>query len=312
MSSPSPRLGFVRPDFPNERRVALLPRDIDPAIAPQLLIEYGFGDAVDAPDAAYARVGCSLASRDDVFSTCDAVFSLKLIQPADYPRLRPGQAIVGWTHPYGSGASFFRDVAQPLGLRVFDLDNITPRLFVRDAVSPISWLPRNFIWRNSYLAGKAAVFHALLSAGILPDGGHHAAVLSTGNVAQGALAALTNLGCAPRAFYRKTMQEFYEQLEEFDIIVNGIEVDTPGVHVLTSDQLRRLKPGCLIIDAAADAGNAIEGSYYTTFDDPIGSIDGARFYCVNNAPSIVHRTASQYISEIVSRRILPNIARFWS
>jgi len=302
-------IGFVRPDYPHERRVALLPADLPTDVAQNLVVERGFGAHMDESDAAYAERGCAIAGRDEVFAACDTVFSLKLIQPADYGRLRPGQAIVGWTHPLGSGREFFDQVARPLGLRIFDIDNITPRLYVGDQVTPLTWLPRNFIWGNSYLAGKAAVQHALQAHGTLAAHDLTSAVLGTGNVAQGAFAAIAGMGCEPRMFYRKTMGEFYALLPTFDVIVNGIEADEPGMHILNRAQLAALKRSCLLIDAAADAGNAIEGSYYTGFDEPLGTVEGVTFYCVNNAPSLVYRTASRFISSTVARWILPHLDR---
>lgn len=98
-------------------------------------------------------------------------------------------------------------------------------------------------------------------------------------------------------FYRKTMHEFYETIDQYDIIINGIEVDNPSLHIISTEQLHQVRKGCLIIDAAADAGNAIEGTYYATMGEPIYKLANATIYCVNNAPSVLYRTASKDISE---------------
>ena len=104
-----------------------------------------------------------------------------------------------------------------------------------------------------------------------------------------------------RIFYRKTMQNFYDTLEDYDIIISGIEIGPNDKPVLSLEHQKRLKRGCFIIDAAADAGNTIEGTHYMTIGDPIYEENGLYFYEVNNAPSILYRETSKAISESFSK-----------
>ena len=127
------------------------------------------------------------------------------------------------------------------------------------------------------------------------------AILSAGNVAQGAFEMIAKWNADVRMFYRKTMHEFYESIGEYDIIINGIEVDQPNVHILTLEHLEQVKQGCLVIDAAADAGNAIEGTHYAPLGEPIYRLGKATIYCANNVPSVVYRTASKDISEAFAK-----------
>jgi len=74
----------------------------------------------------------------------------------------------------------------------------------------------------------------------------------------------------------------------------------------------KIKRGCLIIDAAADAGNAIEGTEYTCIDDPIYEKNGKYYYEVNNSPTVYYRKASEIISECFSEYIYKkDIRRFY-
>ena len=168
-------------------------------------------------------------------------------------------------------------------------------------VIDIPFIPKNFVWKNSFLAGIASVEHALLSYGMMPSSETKVAVLASGNVSQGSYNYLAKFGCDIRMFYRKTMIAFYDTLEVYDVIVNGIEMDQCGQHILTKEQLARLKRGCLVIDAAADAGNAIEGTHYTSLSEPMYFEDGLWFYEVNNAPSLLYRNASREISKAFSQ-----------
>lgn len=305
------KMGFIRPNYPNEKRVALLPEHIN-NFDNELVIETMFGEYLDIADSEYERKGCIIKSRDEVFAECDTIFNLKLIQPSDYDRIRRGQMIIGWTHPTGSGIDFMKLQAIPKELVIVDLDNIYPYIFYNSKKIIISFLKPNFIWRNSFNAGFSSTLHAIISMGIIPDSNTKVAVLSSGNVAQGALKAISMFNCDTRLFYRKTMDLFYDSISEYDIIINGIEIDDDNSHIITKDQLAKIKSGCLILDAAADAGRAIEGTRYTTIGNPIYLEKDKYFYEVNNSPSIFYRETSRVISSVFSELIYKNdVKQFW-
>lgn len=296
------KLGFIKPNYPNEKRVALLPKHIK-NFDNEIIIEEGFGSFLDIDDADYSKAGCLIMKRENIFKECNAIFSLKLLQPVDYPLLRDKQMIIGWTHPTGSGAEFIKSQAIPKQLIIVDLDNVYPTIYYQNRKKEINWIPRNFVSGNSFNAGYACTMHALMSYGMIPNSNTKVAILSSGNVAQGAFYAISKLGADVRLYYRKTMAEFKSAIEQFDVIINGIEVDVPDTHIITKNELIRAKKNCLIIDAAADAGNAIEGTRYTSINDPIYKENDIYFYEVNNAPSIFYRASSNIISKSFSEYV---------
>ncbi len=290
------KIGIIKPNYPNEKRVAIVPEDIK-GIKNKLIIEEGFGEYLNIADSEYVDVGAEIMSRISIFKELDVIFSLKLLQPSDYNYLRQGQTIIGWTHPTGSGTKFMQEQAIPKQLKIVDLDNIFPAIYYRGKKTAIDFIKPNFIWKNSFNAGFSAVMHALINFGLIPTTTTKVAVLSAGNVSQGALSAINKFNADVRVFYRKTMDEFYNSISNYDIIVNGIEVDETANHIISKQQLTYTKEGCLLIDAAADAGNAIEGTKYTSIHDPIYENKGRYFYVVNNAPSIFFRKSSLDISK---------------
>lgn len=293
------KVGFIKPTYPGEKRVALLPQHID-NFENEIVMEYGFGSNLDIDDKAYENKGCVFDTRKSIFANCEVIFCLKLLQPEDYDNLQNNQMIIGWTHPTGSGTDFFQKVAIPKALKIVDLDNIYPTLFCKEKKISIPFIPKNFIWKNSFYAGWASVEHALMSMGMIPNSSTKVAVLANGSVSQGAYNTISKYHVDIRMFYRKTMHEFYDTLSDYDIIINGIEVDGSVKHILTKEDLKRVKKGCLIIDSAADAGNAIEGTHYTTIANPIYKENDLFFYEVNNAPSIYFRQTSWEISKSFS------------
>ncbi len=304
-------IGFIIPHYPFEKRVALLPDDIE-GFQDIIWIESGFGKLMDIPDEQYEKKGCHIATRTEIFNNCDTIFSLKLLQPDDYELLRHGQMIIGWTHPTGSGANFMQDQVIPKHLIIVDLDNTYPRIFKDGMSVDIRFFSKNFLRKNSFNAGCAAIMHAFLSYGALPKAEMNIAVLGNGNTSQGAFHLLSRFTDNIRMFYRKTLPEFIDTIGEYDVIVNGIEVDDASKHIISKEDLAHTKEHCLIIDAAADAGNTIETTEYTNIAKPLYEKNGRYFYVVNNTPSLIYRDASKYLSKVFAKEILNGgVKRFW-
>ena len=74
-----------------------------------------------------------------------------------------GQLIIGWTHPHEAPSAEFMQIAKELALTVVDIDNISPTVTFNGQTCKIPFIPRDFLWKNSFYAGVASVQHALLS-----------------------------------------------------------------------------------------------------------------------------------------------------
>ncbi len=296
------KLGFIIPHYSGEKRVALLPEHVND-FENDIVIEHNFGLNLNISDEEYEKVGCKIGSREEIFSDCPAIFSIKRILEDDYKNIRRNQMIIGWTHPEGSGKGFMDAQFNLKNLTIVDLDNIHPKVYYKDKIRSIDWIKPNFIKDNSFIAGYSAVLHGLLNFGMMPDHNTNIAVLGCGNVSQGAFWAVSKFNDNVRMFYRKTMHEFIEERESFDIIINGIEVDKPGEHILSLDHQKSLKKNCLIIDAAGSADKAIEGTTVTTIKNPIYKKDDVYYYVVSNAPSILYKQISFKISESFSENV---------
>ena len=173
-------------------------------------------------------------------------------------------------------------------------------------------------WLTAFAFGTS-YFSAVIFVGYAGQFGWNFGISSTwiglGNAFIGSLLPWVILGRRTRIMTNhlgsKTMPEFYATLGEYDIIVNGVEMDQKGQHILTKSHLELLKTGCLIIDAAADADGAIEGTHYTSIGDPMCLENGVYYYCVNNVPSLIYRTTSRDISVAFAKAFYnQNIASF--
>lgn len=294
------KLGLIIPNHPNEKRVALLPEHIN-NFKNKIYIEKGFGKSLNIDDSEYIEKGCVVLSKEEIFKTCDGVFSLKNIKKDDYHLIRENQIILGWTHPYGSGKEFMKQQAIPKNLIVVDFDNIHPAIFYKNYEITLTDVPKNFIYSNSFIAGYASALHAITCHGILPDSSTKVAILGSGNTSQGAYKIMSQFNANVRIFYRKTLDEFFENINSFDIIINGIEIEPNSKPLISISDISNFKKNSLLIDAAACAKRTIEFSIHTSHDNPIIYNNGIYFYSINNSPSIFYRTSSKFISEAFSK-----------
>ncbi|MBU5242081.1 N(5)-(carboxyethyl)ornithine synthase, partial [Lactococcus lactis] len=95
--------------------------------------------------------------------------------------------------------------------------------------------------------------------------------------------------------------------------INGIEIGKDDDPILSLSEQKSLKKGTLIIDVAADAGNTIDRTHFTSMDDPIYENDGKYYYVVPNTPSLIYRNVSQDLSKLLSENIFSeDCSRFLS
>lgn len=88
-----------------------------------------------------------------------------------------------------------------------------------------------------------------------------------------------------------------EYLPYADLVVGAVLI--PGAiapHLITREDLKRMKPGSVIVDVAIDQGGCVETAKMTTHSDPVYTVDGVVHYCVGNMPGAVARTATQALS----------------
>ena len=68
------KIGLVKANFPGERRVPLLPKDIKD-FKNEILVEEGFGKFLDIDDQEYIDKGCHIQKLDKIYLTSFNIFS---------------------------------------------------------------------------------------------------------------------------------------------------------------------------------------------------------------------------------------------
>jgi alanine dehydrogenase len=84
-----------------------------------------------------------------------------------------------------------------------------------------------------------------------------------------------------------------EQLTRADLVIGAVLI--PGAkapRLVEQEDLRRMKPGSVIIDVAIDQGGSIATSRPTSHSNPTFIVDDVVHYCVTNMPGAVGRTST--------------------
>lgn len=100
-------LGIPRETFPQERRVALIPRQCEvlKKAGLEVIIEQSAGVSAGFPDELYVARGARIGSREDVFREADIIAQVRCLGAnpeagrSDLPLLRPGQTLIGFGEP---------------------------------------------------------------------------------------------------------------------------------------------------------------------------------------------------------------------
>ena len=277
-------VGFVISHKENENRRALVPDDVSHVKNKQyLFIEKGYGDVLGFTDEDYLSQGIGgVCSREEILKK-DIICDPK-VGDAEYLEQLHEQTIFGWIHAVQN-----RDIT----------DKIINAKLTAFAWEDMFEMGRHVFWRNNEIAGEAAIMHAYLLHGIFPYN-TKVAVLGRGNTARGAIRMLNDMGAQVCTYDRRTEKLFQKELGDFDVVVNSILWDTTRKdHIIYRDDLKRMKPGSMIVDISCDRAGAIETSIPTTIEKPDYMVDGIRHYVVDHTPSLFYKSTSISISHEV-------------
>lgn len=274
-------VGFLISHKNNEKRRALLPADLSAVRhKDSLAFELGYGESLGIPDEDYLRAGVRMLPREEVLKA-DVLVDVKL-GDADYlSEIEPEKILCGWAHS------------------VQNIDFTTEVLQKKHTV--LAWeniyeYGRYIFYKNREVAGEAAVLQAFRYSGRMPYDAK-VAIIGNGQTAKGAMRILTALGAEVDVFGRRLEKTFRMMMDRYDVLVNCVLWDTDRTdRLIYREDLKRLRPGTLIIDVSCDPHLEIETSHPTTIDDPVYTVDGIVHYAVDNTPAMYPYTVTKDLS----------------
>ena len=299
----------------HEYRVGMTPGGVLEAVRQghAVLIETGAGAGIGLDDAAYRKVGASIAaSAEAVFAEAALIVKVKEPQPGECARLQPGQILFAYLHlapdpvqaqgllASGCTAIAYETVTDAQGRLplLAPMSEVAGRMAIQAGAR---CLEKSQGGSGTLLGGVPGVLPgrvAILGGGVV---GTHAARMAVGLGAQvtvldRSLARLRELDdlFQGRLLTRfATLEAIQEEALTADLIIGAVLI--PGAaapQLIPRALLAAMKPGSVLVDVAIDQGGCFETSRPTTHADPIYLVDGVVHYCVANMPGAVARTST--------------------
>ena len=281
-------MGFLISHKNNEKRRALLPEQVKLVRHPDLLyFEEGYGESVSVSDDEYRNTGVRIVSREEALR-CDILTDVKLGDGDYFRNIERNRILFGWAHAVQM--TDFTSAALEMDHTVIAWEEI-----FEDG--------RYIFYRNREVAGESGVLQALSYYPKMPYE-CTAAILGSGQTARGAMRILYGLGAKVDVFTYRQEELFKKKLGEYDLLVNCVLWDTRRTdRIIYREDLKRMKPGAMIIDISCDPNLEIETSRATTIDDPVYIVDGILHYAVDNTPAMHPVT----VTHELSRGLVPYI-----
>jgi alanine dehydrogenase len=320
----------------DEYRVAMLPVGVEELTrrGHRVLVERGAGLGSGLADHEYEAAGAELAAGPvEIFGAAELIVKVKEPQPTEWPLIRRGQALFTYFHfaadrtlteaivASGSTAIAYETLADDAGRLplLTPMSEVAGRMSIQEGAK---FLERPQMGRGILLGGVPGVAPAtitILGGGIV---GANAAKIAAGFNADISILDINmdrlrylddvmppNVNCLFSD--RHTVRE---QLARADLVIGAVLI--PGAkapRLVERVDLKRMKPGSVIIDVAIDQGGCIATSRPTSHSEPTYIVDDVVHYCVTNMPGAVGRTSTfalcnvtlPWVIELAQRGIEP-------
>jgi alanine dehydrogenase len=299
----------------NENRVALVPAGAEALVGAghSVLIETGAGCGSGFEDEQYTAAGARLAPHADaVWSAAEMIMKVKEPIAPEWPRMRRGQVIFTYFHfaadealtraHMDSGAVCIAYETVELPTRELPLltpmSEVAGRMAVQEGAK---YLEKLYGGRGVLLGGVPGVPPAkvvVLGGGVV---GTNAAKMAAGmgarvvvlDVSLERLRYLSDVMPANVQLIHSNRHNILDAIETADLVIGGVLITgAKAPKLVRREDLKRMKPGSVIVDVAIDQGGCVETIKATTHENPTYVVDGVIHYGVANMPGGVPRTST--------------------
>ncbi len=308
-------IGIPREMKQGEYRVGMIPAGVEELkrAGHTVVVQTQAGAGSGIADDQYAAAGAEVvASARDVFSRAELIVKVKEPQPIEIAMMRPGQVVFAFFHfaadralteaVLGSGIvaiayETIRDKRGHLPL-LTPMSEIAGKLSIQQGTKCLE-LP--MMGRGILLGGVAGVESGtvlILGGGVV---GSNAAKMAAGlgarviilDVDIERLRYLDDIMPANVEMVFSDRYTLRQYLPQADLVVGAVLIPGARCPVLVRhDDLKRMKPGAVIVDPDIDQGGCVETARPTTHSDPTYVVDQIVHYAVTNMAGAVSRTST--------------------
>lgn len=315
----------------DEYRVAMLPvgADLLTQAGHEVFVEHHAGIGSGFTDDNYRKVGATIVdTAEEVYGAGDLIVKVKEPQAEEIKLLRKGQTLFTYFH-FAASEALTRGCLEA-GITALAYETLRDGEGRLPLLTPMSEVAgRMSIQQGAKYLEKPQLGRGILLGGVPGVAPANVIVIGGGVVGYNAARVAAGLGAnvvimdvnLDRLRYLddimpanvSTRYSDPHAIDYFskraDLLIGAVLI--PGErapHLLTTEQLKKMKNGSVIVDVSIDQGGCFETSRATTHKDPTYVVEDVVHYCVANIPGAVSRTSTRalcnatfpYVHQLVS------------
>jgi alanine dehydrogenase len=309
-----------------EYRVPLTPQAVDLLVSygHDIFIERGAGKYANYSDEEYIEAGAFITENKEVIFNCDIIIRIAPFNCEEVDLLKGNQTVFSNLQIESHTTETIEKLAQKkvtcIAYEYFENDNgYMPFVHQMSQISGIAAITIASEYLSTSRGGKGVLFGDV--SGITPA---ELVIIGSGTAAEYAARAALSLGVVVKIF--DTSVEDLSRLEEklgqrifssvlypkvlkkslvsADVVIGAMPFNSTIKFKVSEELIEQMKEGAVIIDLNISQGGCFETSRQTNLENPIFKNHGVIHYCVPNMPSLVARTASIAMSNILIPTLL--------
>ena len=309
------KIGCPKEIKPQEFRVGLTPNAAREAIkhGHEVMVEKDGGVGAGFPDADYVAAGAKIAdTAKEIFDWAEMIVKVKEPQAVERKMLRKGQVLFTYLH-LAPDPEQTKDLLES-GVTAIAYETVTDANGGLPLLAPMSEVAGRLAPQvGAWTLQKANGGRGVLMGGVPGVGPARVVVIGGGVVGTHAARIAAGMGADVTVLDRSLPRLRYlddvfggvfktsyasegntkELVYDADMVVGAVLIPGAAAPKLVSRaDLKKMKPGAVLVDVAIDQGGCFETSKATTHEDPIYEVDGIMHYCVANMPGAVARTST--------------------
>ena len=315
------KIGIPKEIKDHEYRVGATPQSVQEFISHghKVYVETNAGIGIGATDEAYTSVGAEVVdSAVKVFDQSELIVKVKEPQANERKMLRPDHVLFTYLH-LAPDPDQTKDLVQS-GATCIAYETVTDSSGRLPLLTPMSQVAG----RLSVQAGAHCLEKAQGGAGVLLGGvpgvppakvvvigggvvGEQAITMAIGlganvTVLDRSMVSLANLEArfgSALTTVASTKSSVEQYVSESDLVIGAVlVVGAAAPKLVSSNLVKRMKMGSVLVDVAIDQGGCFETSKPTTHSDPTYVIDDVVHYCVANMPGAVPHTSTYALNNV--------------
>ena len=320
-------IGIPKENRPDEKRLVFTPEAVDMIVEAghQVLFEAGAGAGINYSDTDYSESGAKITNKEEVFD-CDLIFKIAPPTLEEISMIKKKATIYSMLHLFDMSIESIHAMTErsvnAIGYELISSDGLN--FPVQDSVSEIEGIAAISV--ASELLSNEAGGKGILLGGI--PGVSPTEVIIIGASAAGRVAARVALamGATVKVFDNdvfklgKLQKELgttiftsvfqpnvlMNAFKSADVVIGALPCINEAVrYLISTDVIRRMKKGSLIIDLRINQGGCFETTCFLPEKYPkIFEKGGVIHYCAPNMSSRVARTTSMALSNIFTPLIV--------